>query len=375
MGLFIVGDRVIIGRKIYYNHYKFYEVCVMYIISGCSRSGTSLNSIILAKALGEDRFLGKKNFSDKIKPIVDDEYMSYINYLITKEKKGRQADMNPDGFYEMAWSVRGISYSMGLHDVYKEIKKTPIKAAKVVSQGLSKTDPELVTKVIYCLRHPRNVAKSQEKLSGLFPLDIAPIKDGKRVVKHSPQMFVKVSYIAAKWFIKNPDIPVHIVEFSELIERPKEIINGIAEFIDDGDFSDCHELVKAEYNRSDQDEEKEHDMWDMAENIYDAIYTKDWKRVITVHDLGMKKLKEKNKQGEDVFCVRLGRKVTDTNCKFCQTDQVTLNNYKKQNTDWENKPCLRDVLDGKCTIEQSIRNNTWSDPNDDKYPDEDIINE
>ena len=70
-------------------------------------------------------------------------------------------DMNPNGFWECRYSVQGIKWHMDMPKIDKQI-------CKIVSQGLINSNPNYIGKIIYMLRDPRQVAKSQERLKRFF---------------------------------------------------------------------------------------------------------------------------------------------------------------------------------------------------------------
>jgi len=190
----------------------------MYVVSGCPRSGTSLTMDIMRIALGEDRIIGEKFPQEKRNKEPETEVEKYLSEKFPnnqKEQFEKSKDMNPNGFWEMEWSVKGIRYLPNLHTELQSSKISPIKVVKCVSQGLIVSDPIHISKIIFLLRHPRQVAKSQEKLQGQFGDLENPIQNGREVRKHSPQMFCQVTIQAARWFDLNPEVPLLIVNFDD----------------------------------------------------------------------------------------------------------------------------------------------------------------
>ncbi len=345
------------GRRLVINERR-----IVYIISGCPRSGTSLTSLIFKQALGDDRFLGKAFPREDVRPAPKNEYHKHV--LSKLPEKLNTREMNPDGFHEMEWTVRGIHYSIMRHKALMEAKTAPIKAVKVVSQGLYHTDPNYVSKIVYCLRNPRQVAKSQENLTGQFPRNEAPISNGKEIKKHSPEMFIKVTVQAANWIVRNPDIPILIVDFDDLQNNPKETIDKMSSFIGDGDFSKCHELVKPSLNRS-KPENIEHDLWELADQIYGLVSKADWKGVLTLIKSERDQAKAQPfKAPDQITCTRMARTVSIVECKMCKEHSITRENFKKVSSKnkikWKKEPCLRDVINKTQTIEESINANHWN---------------
>ena len=167
----------------------------MIIVSGCPRSGTSNTVNILGTMYGYTRLEAEQFPNEKglrrfeRTPRDTDELWDFKQYQWKKngikEKFLKEFEnikkMNPLGFWENEWTVGGIQYSLRNEEKYDETK-----FCKIVSQGLHKSDPKYVSKVIYMSRHPRAVAKSQEELKGSIP-DITQLQiDGEAYKKHSP---------------------------------------------------------------------------------------------------------------------------------------------------------------------------------------------
>ena len=332
----------------------------MYIISGCPRSGTSLTSLIFKTALGENRFLGD-DFPHETK--IPEPKNEYQKYLRSKQpKRDDSKEMNPDGFHEMEWSVPGISYSLKRHNDLINAKVKPLKAVKIVSQGLVNTNPHYISKIVYCLRNPRQVAKSQENLKGGFGGMGNPNMNGRELKHHGPEMFIQVTTMAAHWIMKNSDIPMIIIDFDDIQNFPEMTISRIEHFIGEGDWSKCAELVKPSLNRS-KPEDIEHELWPLADDIYKLASLGSWHgiidRVKQAREEANSKPEEKPKQ---VMCTRLGRQASDVECEMCKTHDGTRHNFKKHSrADWKNEPCLRDVLEANISVEDSIKTNTWDD--------------
>ena len=239
----------------------------MILVSGCPRSGTSVTMDILRKSLGEENIIGKrltemgvdepecKQFDGErdahftVREYVFNKSRAESKSKITQEQldqKSKMKDLNPNGFWECQFTTGGISYNFGnrqqLTDLYKTGKN---KVVKVVSQGLLKSDPKYIDKVIYLIRHPRNVAKSQERLQRQFTLDFG--KDKKNIfdnlVVHSPEMYIDVTLKACRWIKENPDIPILYIDFNDLQSNPDREIQKMAAFVGYGDFNKAKDIV------------------------------------------------------------------------------------------------------------------------------------
>lgn len=111
------------------------------IVTGEPRSGTSLMMNVLS-------FLGCDVMGNKFPKRKDPKKKERVQYL------------NPDGFWELPIVSRGIKEDIGN------------KTIKMICRGVLNTPKEVIDtfdKVIFCLRDPREVVKSQRKLiSGIM---------------------------------------------------------------------------------------------------------------------------------------------------------------------------------------------------------------
>jgi hypothetical protein len=215
------------------------------IVSGCPRSGTSLCMNILRKSIKDINVLGKEfPQEDKLKSLLtknkdeSEEQFNLYKYSLEKSniieeqaKKLEQAKkMNPNGFWENGiFSVSGLIYNIQNRYLIKKIRnnKGDYFLAKIVSQGLLNTDPELIDYIIYMVRNPYEVAKSQEDLVRNSKI----VYQGKHIdlfddqVKvYSPQMFINVTYEAALFFEENKDLKTLIVDYEDFIKTPKNTL-------------------------------------------------------------------------------------------------------------------------------------------------------
>ena len=318
----------------------------MIVVSGCPRSGTSLMMDILRESLGVKRLVFDGPISGPI-----DEVSTYIQSKLPKIED--KSFMNPNGFFEMEWTVGGIKYSLDRDEILKNHKG---KIVKVVSQGLATSDPSYIEKIIYMLRPPRNVAKSQENLSR------DKMSTPKGVKVHSVSMFINVSIAAAHYFIKNPQIPVEVVLFDELQANPIEASKVVSDFIGE-DLTKGAIRVDPKLNRSMiEDKGHEGNDWERAQEIYEAMKVKDWGRVINS--------KVRNHDDHAFYCTRLNKQVNGLQCKRCQEREGLRENFKKHSErvgiDWRNEPCIYECRIKGLSIEKSIKNNHWIDKKESK---------
>lgn len=338
----------------------------MIVVSGCPRSGTSLMMDCLRIGLGEDRIVGHKfpqeerfeNFKKK-QPLENDN--EYAVRMYTFEKVYREKwesdlkkskDMNPNGFWECRYTVEGVSWHLG-------IKCKPTDICKIVSNGLFHSDPKYIDKIIFMLRHPREVAKSQERLKGRIPFVENPEDYG--LVVHSPEMFINVTVQAARWLKENNNIPILLVKFDDLLMNPDEQFKRIREFLGEGDFSK-HPIQKKLYRS--KPEEIEHDLWKEAEYIYEKMQEQNYDDIIKFATDNRKKIR---KEADEYFCLRSMRYVPYNLCVACKNEESVRNNLKKeaerQKVEWKNEPCVFECAYAQdrelINIDESIKNNFW----------------
>jgi len=320
-------------------------------------------------ALGDDRIIGKKfprdsrleQASIKQESESENDYNARM-YTIKKQIDAHEQqseltqDMNPNGFWECMYSVEGIVWHLGM-----TIKPTDI--CKVVNQGLAKSDPKFVDKVIYMVRHPRCVAKSQEKIRRMWFMDAQEERDLKI---HTPEMFVHTTTEVAKWFKANPEVPVKLVYFDDLITNPDKVLNEVSEFLGEGDFR--NHQIEPKLNRS-KAQDVDHPLWGISETIYDLLCKQDWNGIIQEYRNAHKIIV---KEAAKFICHRTGKVMVYKQCEHCKANPITRYNFKltaeSKDIEWWTEPCmfecLHDVDNPHISIEESIQNNFWMDYQD-----------
>ncbi len=355
----------------------------MIVVSGCPRSGTSCTMLCLKEMLGEDRIRGFK-FPQENKAEMPPQHekesdkrfavRSYIHNKYAKDAGRRYdyEDMNPHGFWECRYSVRGISYNYpdkeNLNRYLSEATED-MTAVKIVSQGLLSSDPKFLSKIIYLIRHPRQVAKSQERLKRGHDVQNANgeyqnMFEG--VTIHDPSMYIQVTAMAAKFFIENPDIPVLFVNFDDLITRPDVVVPQIGEFLgeDVESIERATKVIEPKLHRS-HPQDVAHDLWEDAETVYELFNEKKYAEILTYLEDPYRKF---NRSKSSWLCPRLGRSVTESECKVCKSKDDVVENFKesseRQGIDWRNEPCTFECgmdldSDYHLTIEESIFYSHW----------------
>jgi len=352
----------------------------MIIISGCPRSGTSLMMDIMRETFGEKRILGKK--------FPQDQKIKYYNNQAPKETNGQYdirkykqelnerksginpvkdfeetKDMNPNGFWEMLYTVQGCFYRFkdanNLEILLKEKEKS---ICKIVSQGLINSDPQYIDKIIYMIRHPRAVAKSQERLKRNLPSfqtekGIKHLED--EVTIHSPEMYINVTIQAAKWLLKYKNKEVLFLHFEDLLEQPEKELKRVQSFLNEGDFTESIKRINPKLRRS-YPQDVKNNYWEISEKIYKAFSEKDYRKVISFQT-EYSKLKQDTEKSW--FCERVNRMTYTTGCKSCYSDARVKKRLAKSATErginWENLPCLYECENKGISIKDSIKNNNW----------------
>jgi len=381
------------------------------IISGCPRSGTSVCMDLHKSFYGEDKIIGSKFPQENLRFDLDYFLNNGFNidmaeYLLSKNEKiqslnfenGDSKDLNPNGFWECVFSVQGLYYSHRAKDLMEKAKQ-PNTIIKVVSQGLLNSNPELIDKIVFMLRHPRAVAKSQERLrrkqivkseKGTFDIykDLEHRDDDGNLVNdelivHSAEMFIQVTKQAMQFIIQNPDIPILLVDFDNLITDPETQIKRIYDFNNiDGDYEAGLKVVDKKLNRSKHQDIK-HDLWEDAEFLFEQMHNYfDSDKDIEILKSALTEMQNPHRPiniMKRVFkCYRAKLNANYSVCKQCLNDKYYRQNLKARSIEidkaglspicdsWQMEPCLfecgLDINQTKpITIQESIQNNSWND--------------
>ena len=321
----------------------------MKIVSGCPRSGTSLMMELLRVTLGDERIVGAQWPQEQTREIPNDTKgrKSLREWRQSQRPKRDHKDMNPYGFWECEYTVQGIKFNPRKPVPDKD------KFCKIVSQGLAQSDPKYINKVIFMLRHPRTVAKSQEKLvrSG-FNDEGDPEKDGVAQKVHEARMFNRVTPAAAWWLLEFK-VPYLIVEFDDLIEDPDTQLERVRLFLGEGDMSSARSVINPELRRSIPQDRKGRE-WEIADELYNFMRTNDLAGI----EPYLEAEAEKPREIEQLMCPRLQRVVAINECKLCRSDPNTYKNFMAQaiakDIDWYQTPCGYDCIVDDKTVEESI---------------------
>lgn len=349
----------------------------MIIVTGISRGGTSLMMDCLRRALGPGRICGEAFPQDRqldrnpfavqsgesqeayaARQYVLRHHLSSdatIRRLRVEADRARQArDLNPHGFWEdTRYAVRGLAWRPG------ETLPPDDAVVKVVCRGLPGTDPSLVDKIVCILRHPRQVAKSQENFDRVPFATAAEEKQLGRV--HDPRFFLRVWGSAAAWIASHSDIPIHLVEYDALLADPAATLDGLRAFLGEGDFS-THPVdpnLRRSVASTDTSE-----LWDHAEAMWDLLTRGRWQEAAEYSATAAPAVRRG--QGS-TYCCRLRDTIPEAHCRNCLSG-AAVDAFRRRadraGIDWGAEPCIYECwtrTDGVPlrTIDESINANHW----------------
>lgn len=327
------------------------------VVSGCPRSGTSLMMLLMREALGENRIFGEKfpqlRKREALNAKPGDARHAWRLYSLNEEKKDdpdwfvQTKDMNPNGFWECLFTTQGIHWARGrAHGLDDLLEKEKSPVCKIVSQGLARSDAKYIKKVIFMLRDPGSVAKSQERLKR--KLDVIDLENRKKrdlfkgIIVNNTQMFLQVTLAAAQWMKEHPDVPVHFVEYDALLDNPSSVLDGVKTFLGEGDFKTSAKLINPKLKRSKPSWDD--DLRENAEHVYDKIKKQDWDALESfAKDTGTV-LAERLTAW---VCARTGLRVTKRFCQDCQDGkkyrQDAIAQAVAHGIDWKSLPCAYEV--------------------------------
>jgi len=328
---------------------------------------------IFRVALGDDRIIGEKFPQEKValkKGELEAQYQ-YRRYLLeqSRSKSSEEIrDMNPDGFWECPLTVQGASYRPEIRELLQRIgTEDKPSACKIVSQGLYRSNPVYVDSVIYMLRKPESVARSQERLSREFRVKHPETGRGVNLfdsfVIQSPQMFIEVTLQASKWFLAHPEVPLYIVRFEDLITYPKEELRFLGSLLGE-DLMLGKVCVKPALNRSSQ-APIIHSLMGEANKVYQLFLQRDWNGLKAY---GVDRTTRNSRQNYQWVCARSGSMVLEAICQSCKTDPEFRASLKleaeSKGLGWDSQPCAYDCAYDvqrkiHVPVSDSIRDNHW----------------
>jgi hypothetical protein len=231
----------------------------MNIVTGEPRSGTSLMMRIV-DSLGIE-ITGEQQPGEKRK----------------SEKRQERAEyLNPEGF----WEIPGI-VSRGIR-TEEQTEEYGDKTIKIITSGLSHTvKPAIdkIDKIIFCLRDPREIAYSQQKL-----VSNVEVHDGKEWVYSTEKTKIDLGkYILSVggYILKSTNDPdlwnkTLVVEYENLLNNPENQIRRISDFLEVDYNPETKNIIRKDLHRSTKVPETN----ELVDKIYRSIKTKDFTEVI-----------------------------------------------------------------------------------------------
>ena len=353
----------------------------MIVVSGCPRSGTSLMMDCLRVVFGENRILGSQwpwidrvnNFKKRGEQ--ESEHLYSLRMYLSKKLNpeldasvSKSKDLNPNGFWECPFTVRGIFYQFGMSDMLEQLEAESNESqsiCKIVSQGLANSDPNYIDKIIFMMRPPRAVAKSQERLKRVFFNDAngVPVDLSDEMKIQTPQMFINVTVAVTRWLLQYSDIPFLLVHFDDLVANPRESFSSIQSFIGSGDFEPAVKRINPKLKRS-KPEDYPSELWQDAELVYNRFCAGEYEELLKDMSDGSRPVWRNE---ANWHCPRLGQQVNIKQCEACRTIETVRKNFRIQAESkmvkWLNEPCPYECGFGdgdSISIEDSIKNNFWS---------------
>jgi len=349
----------------------------MWVVSGCPGSGTNLMMSLLNYAFGNDRILGKKfpqeelieEMHTKQKNETDYEFETR-KYILKKtndeEKIQKELDhilkTKPNGLWETPYLNNGIRFNFFDSDLLENSATESKKIiCKVTPQGLLQSNPKYIDKIIYMIRRPEDIYRSNQSTD-----KDTIILDKKEIKSSVPETFIYASTTASRWLMKYPEIPVLYVYFDDLILNPVGTLESVGAFFD----SVCAwpiDQIRSNANSDLVDSEiiEAEGVWKDALFIYDKFISKEYKDIIEYVQNPKNEIHRKNRRW---MCCRIDQPVNEEFCLNCTTKLSVRKNLmqiaEQKEIEWKDEPCVFECaynLDGELkTIKQSIINNSWS---------------
>lgn len=283
----------------------------MIVVTGTPRSGTSIMMRTIADAIGSDRLVAAK--------------------WPGRTRAAKTRDMNPDGFWESRYTMRGITWHQG-------IEANAGKLTKVVSHGLARSNPAYVDRLVVMTRSPRRVARSQERLHRTpLRVDVIEQPEGDFVV-HDPTMFVTGTAALAAWLAENPK-PVLLIDHDDLVDQSDRELRRLAHFLDLDAAVFAGHRIRPSLRRS-QPRAVEHHLWPLADRFYEALRRGDWPAIVADYRANAALLH----RGKAIIpCARLREKMAESECVNCLHNRDTRRTFRdraeSKRIDWRREPC------------------------------------
>jgi len=232
----------------------------MIVITGEPRSGTSLMMRIV-DSLGLE-IAGDQNPQAK-RPERSKKRQEQANYL------------NPEGF----WEVPGV-VSRGI-ETEEQVEEYKDKVIKIITPGLSNTvQPAIdkIDKIIFCLRHPREVVYSQRKL--MSGVEVAK-EDGWEFSPENMQVdFGRYIMSVGGYILKSSKTDLWdktlVVDYADMMNETETQIKRISSFLEVPYNPETKNLIRKDLYRS----VKVPEVDSLTDDIYNSVKTKNFSKVL-----------------------------------------------------------------------------------------------
>ena len=206
----------------------------MIIVSGEPRTGTSMTMLILDK-------LGLKKSGDRYSTL------------------GPETEFNPTGL----WEVPGVPFKPFNQKTIDDYNLKDHEVVKVVTHGINHpdTDWNLIDKLIYCIRDPREAMVSQQKQHGFNGDDEF---NYAMYINHIHDFIWRT-----KWNRPN----YIVVDYKDLIFHTKSKVKKIAAFLGVPYKAKAAKVINRKYYRSRIEDAPEDDLMEKAIQFYLSMKT------------------------------------------------------------------------------------------------------
>jgi hypothetical protein len=212
----------------------------MLVVSGEPRSGTSLMMKTI-EALGipvsGEQFMGEAMAAGDMERVPEEKRAEARANL--EKRVDRMKELNPGGFYEMAGIVM-----QGIREINERVDG---KAIKIITPGImdrvapngrsTGTPMEIIDKIIFCLRDPRNVSLSQTNLDSM--VEVAGLGQDWERFKNmlSPMRYMGSMGQFAAWYTGQSDevkAKFLFVDYDAYIDDPQATVDAVVAHAESG---------------------------------------------------------------------------------------------------------------------------------------------
>lgn len=345
------------------------------IISGSPRSGTSATMRVM-------RASGYNLHGDKFPRLANNSESEIEQYMHDKkvERFKPEDQLNEQGFFEEGGMVmKGIGKNIlsHLHTIPEG------SVVKIIGKGLLNTDPDLISKLIYCLRDPITCGLAQLSLrpkrnKGIpfkeertlpfinktvskvnLEIDLFPRKKPRpqrepkgHTTKASGKMWHRDTLAFVTFALAYPHVPIFISDYAEFSTNQANWLEKCSEFLD-------QTLTGIETITPRSPKPLTEPYWVDLQNAYTLILEGNFIRA--------KEVLEKvdfSTTSTQFECPRAGI-VDKARCVTCYKKEkpalkkMMIRRSERLDIDWKNEPCFVECAEHGMSVQESITNNFW----------------